>query len=196
MRRTAPIIALAALLTAGAHAPDREAPPYPYVVFAPGGRFYFRMMTDPLAEHFDREKGSGGVYEVGPYGVDRVLWRIDGWYAFTTFLSSDGGFLVRLGNHPRGWSPSDSDLAVAFYRRGGGASADTGILLKSYSTRTLIEDDTKVEPTRSHYEFIAGIPGLVDPNGYIFELVTVDRIRYLFDIRTGEMIAKERGGTR
>ena len=80
-------------------------------------------------------------------------------------------------------------LAVAFYGMTDGA--DSPATLGSYSTAELIVDRSAVSPTRSHYTFTTGDPGLVDPYGHVFELVTVDGVRYRFDITTAKVVIRE-----
>ena len=106
-----------------------------------------------------------------------------GWYAFSVFLSKDGAHLVRLGNWPRGHAPSDSHLAVAFYKY--------GLLMKSYSTKDLILDVTKVTPTVSHYFFLQGRPGFSDSSSTVFTLTTVDGVEYHFDVSNGNIVSME-----
>ncbi|GJM21443.1 MAG: hypothetical protein DHS20C15_13580 [Planctomycetota bacterium] len=139
-----------------------------------------------------RERPHGGRGHAYRYvkGRKQVLWRVEGWYAFRVLLSDDGRYLVRLGNWPRGQRPSESHLAVAFY--------DNGELLAEYSTRALIEDDSKVRPSSSHYTYRAhdGELSLVvgdTEKGELplsFEFSTIDGIRYRFDVTTGEIVAR------
>ena len=51
-------------------------------------------------------------------GKFRELWRVKGWYAFFTFLSDDGRYLVRMGDCAFGSEPSPANLALAFYDNG------------------------------------------------------------------------------
>jgi len=175
-RRLLEVLALASLMTALGAGADEEVAPFPYVSVSAGGRIYFKMVPDPAAP-FDLERGSGAAYEVRGTEGDVVLWTTSGWYAFTTFLSGDGTHLVRLGNWPRGHAPADSHLAIAFYER--------DKLLKSYSTKDLILDATRIRPSASHYSFYVGQPGFVEPYGPAFRLVTVDGVEYEFDARSG-----------
>ena len=162
---------------------DDEAGPYPYVTASEGGRYYFRMQPDPNRP-FDRDVGSGVAYEVVAGKMDKLLWTTKGWYSFSVHLSHDGHYLVRLGNWPRGHKPSEADLAVAFYK--------SGTLLKSYNTKGLIRDPSKVEPSVSHYQFLRERPGFVEPYGYTFGLVTVDGVGYTFDVRTGKILQSKK----
>ena len=162
---------------------DSEAPPFPYVAISNWGRCYFKMSPDSNDE-YDREKGVGFAYKAKTGQFDELLWTTNGWYAYEVFLTSDGEFLVRMGNWPRGYEPSDDHLAVAFYKR--------GLLMKSYSTKDLIVDVSKVTPTVSHYSFIGDQPpGFDDWDDSVFRLVTVDGVDYRFDVITGEILSAE-----
>ena len=156
---------------------DDEAGPYAYVVTAQWGRYYFKMSPDPK-DPYDHEKGVGVAYSVSPKGVDQELWKTEGWYAFQTYLSSDGRHLIRLGNWPRGHAPSKDHLAVAFY--------EDGKLLKAHSTLDLIRNLSKVRPSVSHYQYYKVTPNF-KPNPQDFSLITVDDIEYTFDIKTGKI---------
>ena len=163
---------------------DEELAPYTYVTAAPGGRYYFKMYTIQ-GRDYDRNIGRGELYAVRNPGPDKILWRTSGWYAFQVFLSFDGAYLVRLGNWPRGHKPSHKHLGVAFYKN--------GKLLKSYSTKDLIEDMKQVRPSVSHYQYLDESipPGLVEDYGYLFRLKSVDGIVYVFDMKTGKVKSRD-----
>lgn len=164
---------------------DEESSPYPYITLAKGGGFYFKMLPDSTSQFpFDRDSGFGTAYRVTFNNCDEKIWSVEGWYAFSTCLTRDGQYLVRLGNWPRGDGPSHDDLAVAFYQ--------SGKLLKAYSTRDLIVDDSKVEISVSHYEFLKGTPCFSEQSGYFFELETIDGVRYTFDVRNGKIKSKHK----
>jgi hypothetical protein len=180
------LVMLLVLLAAVEPAPastclDSGAAPYPYVTASRGGSRYLKMVPD-------NGGGVGTVYKVGR-DSDIAEWKFEGWYAFTTFLSSEGRFIARMGDSPSGDKPSPDHLAVAFY--------DRGVLVKQYSTRDLIEDDSKVEPSASHYQFWKHDQphGFTYPmrNGNLcFSLITIDGIRYLFEPGTGEIVEKRK----
>jgi hypothetical protein len=87
-----------------------------------------------------------------------------------------------LGNRARGNTPSDRELAVAFYKH--------GELLKSYSTKDLVCNPMSVETTVSHYRWI--LWASLEPTWEkTFGIITTDSIQYIFDVATGE-IASER----
>ena len=180
-------VALALLTLGPGPAPlDSEAAPRPYVVTSWSGSFFFKMTPDPSAPA-NREKGLGFAYKVTPGQTDELLWQTNGWYSFSVWLSDDGVYLVRVGNWPRGDKPTDSDLAVAFYK--------SGELLKKYSTADLIKDPSRIAPSVSHYDFLAApFPDFAEQptvprDKLTFRLRTVDAIEYLFDARTGELLS-------
>jgi hypothetical protein len=162
---------------------DEEMAPYSYIVASQSGRHYFKMFPGSL-DGEEKGLGHGGVYQVGHEdNKDTLLWTVDGWYAFKTFLSNDTEFLVRIGNWPRGHKPSEKDLGIAFYKK--------GVLIKSYSTKDLIKDESKVSPSMSHYEFYKGELGFDKKDGKTFEITTVDDIKYSFTVETGSIIQKK-----
>ena len=67
-------VQLAAALVANA---DNEASQVGYVVAAPYGRYYFKMVPDPK-HRYDRRKGTGTAFEVSEVGADKLLWRTSG----------------------------------------------------------------------------------------------------------------------
>lgn len=160
---------------------DREAPPFPYIVQAEMGQFYFRMVP-----------GKGYAYKLTNGKKDELLWKTEGWYSMRVFLASDGIHLVRLGDWPRGQRPTEKHLAVAFYKN--------GTLLKSYSTKDLIEDYSQVQKSISHYLYLmegedklglySGRDKKLRFYDGVFKLTTIDGIEYKFNIETGKIKSK------
>ena len=182
------------LLVCTAVRADSPAEPVPKVTVANSGRCIFKL----LPPHWN-DKGKitrkpfGIAYELQDSGSFRELWRVEGWYAFRTFLSSDGRYLVRMGDWAVGSEPSKEDLAVAFY--------DRGKLLAQFSTADLVKDKTKVVASVSHYMWLAHEVALFGPDrdkkvrqpvpeldyDNNFHLKTCDGIEYTFDITTGKI---------
>lgn len=116
-------------------------------------------------------------------------WRTDGWYSEAIDLHYDGEIIARIGT----WSSGDQDegnpeesLAVAFYKK--------GELIKSYKVSELTEDQSKLEPHTSAglqwldyrlYDSPAFLPGTA-----LFQIITLDGIKYRFDIETGKIVTK------
>lgn len=125
------------------------------------------------------------MYYVKRDGSLQKMWSVSGWYAFRTYPSFRGEYLVRIGNWPRGFRPSHKDLAIAFYHR--------GRLVKRYSTKDLLRNTAGRASVRSvgHYRFWSSIPGFGGWN-HRFTLITTERIRYIFDARTGKIISSNK----
>jgi hypothetical protein len=157
---------------------DDEASQVAYVKAAPFGRCYFKMVPDPKAR-YDRKRGTGYAYQVNEKGADKLLYKTTGWYARRVALTAWGRYLVRLGNWPRGRAPSSKHLGIAFY--------DRGKLIKRYSTKQLIKDISKVQPSVSHYTFLKKVVGFSKRKRWLFAIVTVDGKRWTFDVRTGRV---------
>ena len=170
-------------LLASTASADEEQSPYAYVKASASGRTYFKMAPSAHARH-DRNQGRGVAYAVTQTGPDEVLWETSGWYAFRVFLSTDGQHLVRLGNWPRGRTPAAKHLGIAFY--------DRGKLTRKYSSKELICDHTKVRPSKSHYRFLDKVIGF-DAEEKRFTVIAVDKTRWTFDVKTGEVVE---GGAR
>lgn len=159
---------------------DDEASQVAYVVAGRYGRCYFKMVPDPKAR-YDPRRGQGYAYEVSDKGPDKLLWQTAGWYAHRTAISVWGRYLVRLGNWPRGHKPSNDHLGIAFY--------DRGKLIKRYSTKELIKDLSKVEPSVSHYEFLKKVVGFLPNSDRLFRIVAVDGKRWTFDVTNGKIVS-------
>lgn len=158
---------------------DDEQSTYAYISAGHGGRAYFKMVPDPK-KHYTHKAGTGTMYVLQRDGSSKKLWSLSGWYAFRTYPSHWGRYLVRLGNWPRGRTISDKHLAIAFY--------DRGKLIKRYSTKDLIKHPTRIQPSVGHYRYLRKAIGFI---GYSkrFVLVTWDNMRYDFDVRSGKIVS-------
>lgn len=157
---------------------DQEQSTFAYVKNAYGGRHFFVMLPHPK-KYYSRDTGKGYVKSISRTGKIKTLWKVSGWYAFKTYLSYDGEYLVRMGNWPRGVRPSQKHLAIAFYNKSG--------LIKRYSTKDLIKTLSKVRRSRGHYRYKKKIIGFTGYN-YRFTLITIDNVKYVFDVRNGKII--------
>ena len=171
---------------------DSPAPPVP-LVFSNEDRsnVYFTMVPAKYGKDYKIERKAYGVaYRLDADGKSTELYRTEGWYSFTVFISGDGRYLVRMGPWSVGHGPEENDLAVAFYK--------DGKLIKQYSTADLVRDKSKVVATVSHYFWQAPSPldqrvteaerlklrlHLDDNN--MFKLHTIDGWTYSFDATTG-----------
>lgn len=176
------LIILFVLISCSVSVADEEIAPYPYIAATENGRFYFKITPDQEAK-YDHDKGSGTLFEINNDGTEKALWKVEGWYAFKTYISHDGKYLVRMGNWPRGREPSDEHLAIAFYKE--------GKLLKSYSTKNLIKDPSAIRPTKSHYFYLKKVIGFEEFYGYHFIIQTIDNAEYVFDASNGMIISRE-----
>lgn len=192
---------VALLLTGAAALADSPAMPTPRVTVSRNAEFIFKQVPARWNnEGVVTNEHVGIAYQLETDGTFRRLWRVEGWYAFQTFLSNDGHYLVRMGNWSGGQNPSREDLAVAFY--------DKGKLLAEYSTADLVKDHSKVSRSVSHYTWLAHDVQIFRPNyenekpeplpelGWDnkFHLKTCDGISYAFDATTGKIISAKRDG--
>ncbi len=161
---------------------DSIRPAYPYVTASVDGRYYFKMAPAPEHDYDWDTHGSGTMFEVSATGQDKPLWNISGWYAFATYVSYDGKYLVRMGNWPPG-EPSSKHLAIAFY--------ENGKLVKSYSTVEILKNPDNAPRSVSHYQFLDKTLGF-NAYDYKFSIRTVENIEYTFDVTNGKIISEKR----
>lgn len=168
---------------------DSPAMPIPYVEPSEYGSFYFAM----IPEKGTFENGAykietpafGVMYQLLEDGNSAEIWRTEGWYAFRVYLSSNGEYLVRMGNWASGKEPSKEDLAVAFYHKGS--------LLRKYSTSDLIKRKRSVQRTVSHYFWQSNdqeYPRMEYQKKFL--LKTIENRVYKFDTTTGEVVEQEK----
>jgi hypothetical protein len=184
MRKLAATLLLTSLICSCARADEVRAA-YPYITASVDGRYYFKMLPDKDKPYMTDTSGSGTMYEVSATGPDKPLWSVSGWYAFSTHVSYDGKYLVRMGNWPPG-EPSSKHLAIAFY--------DGGKLVKSYSTLEILKDPKNVPISVSHYEYLKDVIGF-DPYTHKFTIKTVENIEYTFDVTNGGIVSEKRVST-
>ena len=179
---------------------DSPAMPTPRVTVSKGGQCIFKQIPAQRNSEWAVTNNAFGIaYRLETDGTFRELWRIEeGWYAFSTFLSDDARYLVRMGNWAVGQEPSARNLAVAFY--------DKGKLLAEYSTADLVRHKTKVARSVSHYTWLAHeVEGFrndatkPEPRPDLdwankFHLKTCDGISYVFDATTGKIVTATRNG--
>lgn len=149
---------------------DSIAAPYTYVTKSKNGKYYFEMKPIQGDIMF---AGRGTCYKIISGSKRQKLWNTGNWYAYTTYLSNNGRFLVRMGNWAIGSELSDTDLAVAFYKN--------GKLMKMYSTKELVHDASYVKYTVSHYFWEKGA-AVFDADKSQLTLSTIDNRQYTFDI--------------
>lgn len=183
---------------------DRPMRPYSYKKIIPGTKYIFVMFGDEdyrsthTAPPKDFEVGEdlAKYHSSGLYANDNTsvpLWSVS-WYAFPSdvFLSSDGKYVARMGP----WAllmdrgPDLTELAVAFY--------ENGNLLKRYSVIELLSKKPEltngvqydiISASVSHYTWKKSV--FFDKSKEYLHILTLEGIEYIFDIKTGEIIAKE-----
>jgi hypothetical protein len=174
--------AAALLAVAPTASVDSPASPTPQVVASESGEAFVRFDL-PGDKPWDESRCRITAFEVGLDGKDHEIWRTEGWYAFKCWLSHDGHLLARLGPWSFGSEPEDTDLAVAFYQ--------DGRLLRAWSTRELVQDDSRVERTVSHYVWLRSSNFEETWNKSVLTIETLDDLRWTFDLATGEVVGRE-----
>ncbi len=166
---------------------DSVQTPIPRISTAREFPFIFVMVPEVRDESGKiRSEARGTAYMVTPDGTFQQQWTVSGWFAWETYLSEDGRYLIRKGLWPEGAAPSKNDLAVAFY--------DNGKLIRSYSTADLIKDPKAVRVSVSHYDWELPEDSDRQIRVYIeatFALKTIEGVKYTFDVRTGNILKKE-----
>lgn len=174
---------------------DQEGPQTTKITASSQGNHFFKMVAQK--KHFDGKKfvidreAYGVCYKVNKEGDLKEVWKTKGWYSSEVFLSNDGKYLVRMGPWNRGHKPNANDLAVAFYK--------DGVQIKKYATTELVKNLKSIVHWVSHYSWLARAKSdelksnqlketklRLDYKG-IFHLMTTDKIKYQFLVKTGEI---------
>ena len=177
---------------------DSPAPPRSYKDVAPGGTYVFVMIAPGTVEDDARswnEETAARIREIrraykqtGMYrndGSAAPIWTVD-WYAYGVHLTPDGVHLIRPG--PWAWlrdghSPDLDVEAVTFFAN--------GRLLRTYQVGELIDDPSRLERSVSHYRWQQ--EGRVSGESE-YTITTLDGNRFVFDVRTGEVVSESRIG--
>ena len=147
----------------------------PFVISSGYSPYFVKMVPSNSA------RGYAAAFKLLDDGNSQQLWTVDG-YSFEAYLSKDGQHFIRIGPWASGRKPSNKDVAVEFFSK--------GELLKSYSTKNLVKDASKVRPTSGHYFWRAKDGNHTFLSANTFHLKTVDGISYTFDVTTGKIISK------
>ena len=172
---------------------DEEQLPMTKVTMSSQGTALFEMVAPPRGDKgppLSMKESYGVAYWVSQDGAMHEAWRVKGWYSWCVFLSNDAHYLVRMGPWSPGRTPTNADLAVAFYR--------DGELLSQYSTKELVKDPSRVIRSGSHYMWLPDPnfgPWLYTPEAPLqledayrsFRITTVDGWEYTFDLETGKI---------
>ena len=166
--------------------------PVPHAITSPDGRFVFTMLPGPKGQ--EHSKGTGICFKIESDGSFTEIWRTSGFYSVDLQLHHNGNGLVRIGS----WSSGDQEkgdpkesLAVAFYLKG----KEIGY----YKVSSLVKDETKLQRSTAGLIWLEYTPSEspeFSPGEEIFQLETVDGLRYRFDMNTGTIIKNrsEQGG--
>lgn len=163
-----------------------------YTQLDPGGRFVFVMLVPeveldgaPNRDAIRSQYARSGLYPVD--GPAIPLWTVD-WYAARGLVtvSSDGVHLVRIAGgsvSTERWGQHADAVAVEFFANGRS--------VRSYTIRDLQVDPDRAE--RSVSGTLTRTLGYwVDDSSGRCEVSAGDGGWYVFDIKTGEMIAGQR----
>ncbi|MCX5704046.1 MAG: hypothetical protein NT066_06125 [Candidatus Omnitrophica bacterium] len=169
---------------------DSIPSPYHYKNVTGDGRYVFVMIVDDLP--FDRPSSSTGKrYPVsGLYHNDgsiSPIWKID-WYAFEVYVSTDGRHIARIGDWPNlkdKGEPNLEDLALAFY--------GDGKLIKQYLISDLVRNSDRLPRSLSHFYWKKNI--VFDDAHDRLNIVTFDEQKYIFDVKSGEIIRETKKRT-
>ncbi len=177
-------------------AADSIAESMSYAMEAPGKQFVF-VMIPPISLEREmaswNEETAAKIKEIrrsyprsGMYRTDgskEPIWTVD-WYADVVDVTADGDHVVRHGpwaefNDDR--RPDLSFEAVSFFAR--------GQLLRTYAVRELVDNPASLSRSVSHYwwERTGRISG-----PWEYTMQTGDGNRFVFDVRTGEIVSQQR----
>jgi hypothetical protein len=195
---TAVVTALALAATSSPAPADSLAPPRSYKDVTPGGKYVF-VMISPRTVEADagswNEETAADIREIrrtytrsGMYrndGSTEPLWTVD-WYAYGVELTADGAHLIRPGPWAGLRDDKTPDLgytAVNFYAR--------GELIRAYRIGELVDDPSRLFCSVSHFSWRKD--GWVSGE-FEYTITTLDGNRFVFDVRTGEIVSESRSG--
>ncbi|HJZ56558.1 MAG TPA: hypothetical protein VKE74_16450, partial [Gemmataceae bacterium] len=116
-------------------------------------------------------------------GSTEPLWTVD-WYAYGVHLTSDGVHLIR----PGGWGRLRADMTPDFDSEAVSFFAN-GRLLRTYRIGELVDDLDPFERSASHFRWQQ--EGRVGGE-FAYTITTLDGNRFVFDVRTGEIVSESR----
>ena len=156
------------------------------VTSSTNGKALFKLIPDKIEIKDGKpqvtKKAFGIAYKLNDNGELVEQWQTKGWYTFEVYISDDAKYLVRIGPHSHLQEPSKETLALIFYKK--------GKLLKKYSTADLA--DKKINDTFiPNYRFWF-YDKVLSNDKTTFELVTIDNIKFIFDLETGEILKQEK----
>jgi hypothetical protein len=171
---------------------DSPVPPFSYKKPSPNGLYVFVMIApvplDSDAKRWIEEKAAeiseirrvysrSGLYRND--GSTEPLWTID-WYAHYIEVGSDGIHLIRMGP----WASSTDTEALSFFAN--------GELMRTYEVRDLVSTSLLLPHSVSHFQWLD--ESNVDEGRQEFTVRTLDGNRFVFDMRTGQIVSESRPG--
>jgi hypothetical protein len=171
------VILAISILAIQAALADRPAPPRDYVLDVEGGEYVFVMLaTDDLHanENLRAKWSRSGLYAID--NPDDPLWTVE-WHAHSVIPFSDGRRLLRWGP----WAETTDDLAVAFYL--------SGEELNHYHIRELIDDESTLERSTSHFTWNTGWS--LDLATGVLTIDMTDGQQHRFDTTRGQLIKND-----
>lgn len=182
---------------------DTESSPTPYATTTPDKKFVFVMLTgsapastsgrpsgreDTVTQRYPRS----GMYKTS--GPPVPLWTVD-WYSHSVVPLSGGQHLIRPGPWARKKIVCDSGHYSCMSHREPDLDEEafsffTGsALLRTYRVADLIEDQSKLSESISHYFWEAA--SWVTSNRY-YHVMTVDGLYHRFDVWSGQRLERRR----
>jgi hypothetical protein len=152
---------------------------YPYITQSwKTGKYYFKMLPGITKKCND---GSGAVYEVKLKGNDLLSYDVRGWYAFNTYLSSDGNYIVALYTNEKPDCSNIRSIVKIYYK---------GSLAKEYYPEDCIMNMTKTHYTEKGVHlrtFIIRILGFDEKKFNVFSFISADSQKVTIDLGANSM---------
>jgi hypothetical protein len=186
---TAGVLAFAVGMPSPALA-DKPAPERSYKVVAPGGKYVFVMIAPRPVEvdlnpwneetrakirEIRRVYNRSGLYRTD--GSTEPLWTVS-WYAHSVEVASDGVHLIRHGP----WASSTREEAFSFFAN--------GKLLWAWQINELVDVPALLPHSVSHFQWRN--EDQFDDAKLEYTVSTLDGNRFVFDVRSGNVVSQSR----
>ncbi|HJZ56195.1 MAG TPA: hypothetical protein VKE74_14610 [Gemmataceae bacterium] len=181
---------------------DKSGPPTTYTKASADGQYIFVMISpnevDAELKLYNDEAAKkvrairamytrSGLYKND--GSKEPLWTVD-WYAAGVLVPSDGVHLVRFQYMPFYKAPRGEPVDKEGLKTEGVTFFAKGKEIRKYQVADLIERPELLTRSVVHYQWVKA-PVLRDKEGQL-EIVTLDGNRFVFELKTGEIVKKER----
>jgi hypothetical protein len=202
------VVALTVLSTSSPALAFIPLSPHSRKIVTPGGKYVFVMLAPVSIEKDGKELMEVYSAEIqkirnlykqsGMYrndGSTEPLWTVD-WFAHYVETTSDGASLIRYGCGP--WSAlifstySNRQITKTALDQEALSFFANGQLLKTYQICELIDDMEKLRPVGPFISWIREAELHEERSEYT--VTTLDGNRFVFDVRTGEIISSSRRG--